>query len=290
MSKAIQVSSRGPGGPEVITDALRLSAKQFEDLLAQLDEASRSSAAAAGRVAERFIFEAREVILEVKHPGGSVAHFLIRPRNISEAGIGFLHGGFLYPQSRCAIVMARRGGDPLRAEGEIAWVRHVTGRVHEVGVRFDHPVDLDGILAERRMVGERNRGEAVEPRLRGRVLYVERSPQECKHLASLLHGLGLRVESESSAVKAVGWVTRKAYDLVLIGEAAEGAGAMELGRHIRESGYMGSLIALRGKDAALPDAEAVDSPFTACLEKMKTEAQALEALAPYLAEAARADP
>jgi hypothetical protein len=95
------------------------------------------------------------------------------------------------------------------------------------------------------------------------------------------------VESESSAVKAVGWVSRKAYDLVLIGDAAEGAGAMELGRHIRETGYKGALIALRGKDAAAPDADATDSPFTACMEKMRTEDQAVESLTPYLNEPER---
>ena len=281
MPEAIRLKSNKSSTSDV-TDALRLSPDQFNELLEQLDEAARMSPASADRNAERYIYEAEDVVLEVHHPGGSVGHFLIRPRNISDTGIGFLHGGFLYEKSTCSVVMFQKGGVPLRVVGTVMWVRHVTGRVHEVGVKFDTPIELDQVLTERKLIGERDRDENDKPKLAGRVLYVEKTPEDCKVLAMHLRRLGARLETETSAVKAVGWVKKNKYDLVLIGDAAEGASAIELAKHFRENGYKGTLLALTGKDQPPPDAKETESPFNNTIQRMYTEKQVLDRLSDYL--------
>lgn len=88
----------------------------------------------------------RKMALRVVHPGGTATSHLVRSRNLSVGGVGFLHGQFLYPQTACYVVLPTRWGENVILPGKVGWCRHVTGQSHEIGVRFDQVIQIDEFL------------------------------------------------------------------------------------------------------------------------------------------------
>ena len=88
----------------------------------------------------------RKMALRVQHPGGTATSHLVRSRNLSCGGVGFLHGQFLYPKTVCFIVLPTRWGENVILPGKVSWCRHVGGRSHEVGVCFDQVIQIDEFL------------------------------------------------------------------------------------------------------------------------------------------------
>ena len=73
---------------------------------------------------------------------GARSKFVVRPREISDGGLSFLHGGFLYPGSACTAILKTIDGEEVLVRGKIARCRVVRGRTHEVALRFDNPIDV----------------------------------------------------------------------------------------------------------------------------------------------------
>ncbi len=89
-------------------DSIRLSQQEQEEVLTALDSQTESPGVAELRCDERISYrKPGGVVVTLAHPGGTVAHFIVRPRNLSRFGIGFLHGGFLHEGSSC-----RHGSEP----------------------------------------------------------------------------------------------------------------------------------------------------------------------------------
>lgn len=86
--------------------------------------------------------------LRVTHPDNRVTSHLIRTRNLSVGGVSFIHGCFLYPQTRCYIALATKHGEGVALSGCVSWCRHVQGRGHEVGMRFDRVIQLDEFIED----------------------------------------------------------------------------------------------------------------------------------------------
>ena len=118
--------------------ALRLPASQQQEVLTML-KAREDRRHGKGRV--RFNPEV-ELLLEVSHPGGSNVAVRIYPRDLSERGMGFLLGNFLYPESTCSVMLRLLSGKAVSISGKVIRCELVRGRVHEVGMRFDQEVDV----------------------------------------------------------------------------------------------------------------------------------------------------
>lgn len=80
-------------------------------------------------------------ILQIENPGGSPAVSVVKSRNLSRTGIGFLHGQFVRPASACGITLLTIDGQWIRIWGTIVRCRRVSDGVHEVGVKFNQPID-----------------------------------------------------------------------------------------------------------------------------------------------------
>ena len=78
-------------------------------------------------------------------PGQQGLACLVHPRNIGELGIAFLHEAYVPDGARCLLTLPTTAGDYLQIEGDVVRCRHVRGRLHEVGVTFDQPIDPEKI-------------------------------------------------------------------------------------------------------------------------------------------------
>lgn len=96
------------------------------------------------RTHDRLAYEVvPEIVLDIQHPGGTTSSYLVQPRNISIGGMSLNHGGFIAPRTPCVVRLIDLDGQEFRVEGRVLGCRCVGGRLHDVGVSFNEPIELE---------------------------------------------------------------------------------------------------------------------------------------------------
>lgn len=131
-------------GKNTYIDSVRLTRAQFDEIL---DESQRSRCQAPSsnrrQKSRQNLTAVAGVLLEIEHPGGAVSRFIVRPRDISQTGMGFMHGGFLYKGSKVTITIVMMDREMIVLRGQVARCRHLKARIHEIGMSFAEPLDFD---------------------------------------------------------------------------------------------------------------------------------------------------
>ncbi|MDX2116758.1 MAG: PilZ domain-containing protein [Planctomycetota bacterium] len=128
-------------------DFLRLNEQERR---AALETIERRALSEPGRLSRR---EPRHRLLDVDRltvdigTGSSVCTALVVPRDVSDGGLSFLHGVFIYSGTHILIQLKTRDGEQMLVPGKVVRCTHVVGRVHEVGVKFDRPIDVAPFVA-----------------------------------------------------------------------------------------------------------------------------------------------
>ncbi len=128
----------------LFTNAIRTIRLSEADINAVFDrlDATETSGARDRRATPRYAYRAQMIIVELKQPGAKVASPFVCPtRNLSRGGLACLHGGFVHSNTRCLIHLQTLQGGLHAVAGSVVRCRHIQGNVHEVGVRFDEPLD-----------------------------------------------------------------------------------------------------------------------------------------------------
>lgn len=113
--------------------------------------------------------------VRVIHAAGGEATLRMAPRNISAGGVSVLHAAYLYPGSKCHVMLPDVNQVQNTLPGWIARCIHRFGPVHEIGIRFEEPIEIRKYVAT---VGGNapHTLNAVDPaRLRGRVVLIDPS-------------------------------------------------------------------------------------------------------------------
>jgi hypothetical protein len=144
----VQISE--PHGANCV-DTLRLSTRDWDQVQALMDlerEDGGFGTRDQRRDPRHAYLVGGSVLIEVMHPGGSRVRYLVRPRNLSRSGLGFLHGNFIYTGTRCVVMLLTRRGVSTPCTARVVRCRHIQGKVHGLGIKFDRPLDnLDDYLA-----------------------------------------------------------------------------------------------------------------------------------------------
>ncbi len=70
-------------------------------------------------------------------------YYRIIPIDLSEGGIGFIHGTFAYPGTQYSIILQKRDEEHfIEVPGQITRCQLITGRIHSVGLAFDCKIDI----------------------------------------------------------------------------------------------------------------------------------------------------
>ncbi len=129
--------------PEYV-DTVRISAKEWQNLLMRMEAERPSTDDLDRRQSERYRYwNLGGLMVEFEHPGGSVGKFLVQPRDLSEFGISFLHGSFVYQDTVVRLVLVSTLGVQTSVTGTIVRCRHIKGKVHEVGVKFLEAINVE---------------------------------------------------------------------------------------------------------------------------------------------------
>jgi len=128
-------------------DYLRLTEAERR---AALETIERRSLAEPGRLNRR---EPRHRLVDLDRlvvdlgNGASAISALVVPRDVSDGGLSFLHGVFVYSGTPVLVQLKTRDGEQMLVPGKVVRCTHVIGRVHELGVKFDRPIDVTPFIA-----------------------------------------------------------------------------------------------------------------------------------------------
>lgn len=123
-------------------DTLRISDREWRMMVSQMNRRPKGDGTEQ-REDERSLYTAQPLIrIDLTHPGGSPAKYLVRPNDLSAGGMSFLHGQFLYPGTVVEVELTDIDGETIFTPGEIVYCRLLRGMTHEVGIRFDSKIDL----------------------------------------------------------------------------------------------------------------------------------------------------
>ncbi len=78
------------------------------------------------------------------YPCGNSAPMILTTRDISNGGMGILHGSFVHPGSSCLLAIVGKDKAILcKLKGKVVRCTHVRGSVHDIGIKFDEEVRLE---------------------------------------------------------------------------------------------------------------------------------------------------
>ncbi len=198
---------------------LRINAREQDKILRLLDAEQNTSPHAVRRKSDRRpLPEGVGVTACITQPGGSSGHYLVRGLNLSDNGIGFIHGGFVHCGSRTVVTLITAEGERFSVNGTVKRCEYVTNGVHAVGVAFDAPFDLDGFLGgveDDAGAGTGKPAKTRSVRVQGRVLILDDSSAARRLTAYLLNRIGAAVVEAHELDEACRELLRQPFDLLL---------------------------------------------------------------------------
>jgi len=266
-------------------ETLRISDRDKQKLV---DGVNQSGGQAVGqeRRALRVQYTEAKAVLNLHNETGGSTRLAVVPRNLSRRGMAFVHGRFIYVDSRCEVMLKTLAGEWHTLQGVIRNCRHVSGIVHEVAVVFDEAIDLSEFVhlsPEEEMIHlqelaadlPEDSGEAVK-RIAGTVLVVDDFPTDRKLFGLWLGRAGFETLSASTAAEAKNQAAQRNLDLAVIDLRLGGEDGLELVRELRASGFGAPIIAVSADDADKAADPATQAGANAFLTKPFTAEQLLE--------------
>lgn len=220
-----------------------------QELLDRLDRHASSEEAlrrdrANKRKDPRWPYRQNDIEVTVEHPAGGVSRLLLASRNLSAGGIAFIHGGFVYPRSRCKMSLIRLDGQNQLLTGTIVNCRHVQGLLHEIGLKFDRRIDPHQFvrLAVTHTVAPTDRVELSD--LHGRILLVDSSEADRALLAYHLRGSGIKLIPVGTPGAALDTVKQHIIDIIMTELHVDGHDGVDLISRIRATKFRGPIVAI----------------------------------------------
>lgn len=129
-------------------DSLKLSSSEWTKLQHDLDKQNTTPESEQRHSAVRTSMkDGALALLRILTESSQAPHFRIRCRNISSTGIGFMHGQFIHPGTEVEIIFITQKREGVIVNGKVIRAQLVDGHIHNLGVQFDEPIDLDEIVA-----------------------------------------------------------------------------------------------------------------------------------------------
>lgn len=239
-----------PDQNQQFVDTLRMSEKDQQGILDSLNGRGGDLQSNDNRSEDRLAYSTRGVLVQMRHPGGSVATYMVRPRNLSRGGIAFLHGSFCYTGTACTLTLRTLENETARVRGKVVRCTLVQGSVHEVAVQFEEPIEVYQFVQAVR-VGAAATESRELPKLRGSVLFASACIDDRELFAFLGQSLGLTVDSAESGENALQFTIAKRFELVVVDQSATRIGEDSTLAKLKENGWSGQAIAVIGE----PDEE-----------------------------------
>ena len=267
-------------------ETLRISERDKQKLVSTVNEAGEKPVAKERRALRVQYNEAQAVLTLHMETGGST-RLAVVPRNLSRRGLAFVHGRFVYVDTRCEVALKSLAGEWVTLTGVVRNCRHVSGIVHEVAVVFEEAIDLAAFVhltAEEEMIhlqelaADHSESAGAEVnQIAGSALVVDDFPTDRKLFGLWLSRSGFETHSASDAGEAQKLVGQSNFDLAVIDLRLNGEQGIQLIQALRGAGFTSPIIAISAKDGEEVAEQATEAGANQFLAKPFTAEQLLEA-------------
>lgn len=285
----------GPGrrtvapSPAERTNTLGLTASSLDSLLDLLEASNPTKGSSHKREFVRWPFRQPSVALKLFHPGGSAVTMRVACRNVSCGGAGLLHAAFVHPGSKCTLQLPRRSGEMVEVAGRVVRCKHVVRMIHELGVKFDAPLDVRQFMPAEATAEAFSR-ELVRPDdLRGCVLLIDDAKLQHKFIGHQLRETQLRLRTASTMEEGI-VLAKEGCDVVLTDYHLPDGTGVDLIQRLRDAGVTTPVIIHTCDDTPATREKAMRARPDGFLIKPVPQAKLLQAVAEFLGHSAEATP
>lgn len=260
-------------------NSLGLTQAQLDAILDHLDGAS--SPTHHKRQCSRRSFRRMSVVVVVDQPGGRSA-ITVACRNISRGGMSFLHSSYLHIGAPCIAILKHHQKGDTQVPGVIARCRHIDRTIHEMGVRFNKPINLPDYVDVDRL-DEQFSFENVDPKsLSGKLLVVADYSIDRSLIRHQLEGTQIDASYANTLDEGVRLAEIGRYDLLLFDFDLGVRTGIELLSAVRERGIIAPAILMSADTSFAARRFLREAHTDAFLSKPTTRSRLLQALAEFL--------
>ncbi len=210
---------------------LRVSPAAIESWLNRLDRQTRSPSGIDQRVAPRYHYRGYALTVEFPVDDDTAVVHTVAPRNLSRQGIGFLAGQFVYPRIPCRVTLHSPFQRADVISGTVKRCRYLlgSGSLHEVGVEFDHPLDVAVFTPHARTVS----------------VLLAAPPGPIPQLVQrFLRSSNTDLTCTTAPYETLRRAAARDFDLILIDLDGACLDPFDLIRRLRDDGYIGPVVGL----------------------------------------------
>lgn len=266
-------------GPSGRNNTLNLSADQLNQIMDDLDEASAGGS--ARRNHSRISFRKPALEVEVYQPSGGSVNFCVACRNLSRGGMSVVHSSYMHVGTKCRIQMLHKTEGEKWLKGEVVQCRHVTGRVHDVGLRFAQEVDVNDFIRLDPLSNNFSLENVDPDKLDGRILLVTANDIDRKLIEVYLSETSLKMVHVAGYDEVLAQFTEP-FDAVLCDFDMDTAAASEGVQGMRSAGHAVPVIAIAGDLSEATKAAIRESRASALVPKPIERNALLRALAEFI--------
>lgn len=231
---------------------IRLNNASIQKILEQLDKVESASADGSAE-SGCFPYRDSDCVMQLASPsGGSPTSYQVPTRHISNTGISFLHGSFLYAGACCVMRLTTIYKTTRDVPAQIVRCEYVSTGVHEVIGKFLKPIEVSQYCLDAAGC---------------RVLIADDNESIIRFTDSVLKKLNVQCESVKDGQAAVDRALTNVYDLVLLDIEMPVLDGFQAVRKLRDAGYVGNIVAVTGKTAPDDEQRCLDAGFSSYLPK-----------------------
>lgn len=224
----------------------RLTIVEAQTALQQMDNAAKPADAKARRM--RIPYTDQQVVLETEEGAGRKIRQALQGRNLSTFGLAAMHPQFVHSGRRCVVYLdSLETNAPVAIPAKIGRCRFVGGRVHEVAIRFEAPIDVRHFIRlnaadTRKYAAERKADNLETPetaaakpaRASGSALVVEDFESNRQLYAMWLGKIGLNALKAANSAQAEQILAEHPVNLILVdAQLGENDNGLVLARRLR---------------------------------------------------------
>lgn len=267
-------------GDSTPQNTVRMDASRLERFLNARESEKGKNSASPRRDFVRWSFQAISVPLTVTYAGGTTATMHVACRDLSAGGIGILHSAYMHVGTVCSVALRTVHGQLRTIDGRVVRCVHVSGTIHEIGVKFDKPIETKDFVQLDPFANGFSL-ETVNPeKLHGTVLYLEDSPLDQSLVRHFLRQTQIElmvVETVEEAIKRVSDA-----DLVLCDYHLKGENGADFVRQARDQGISQPILIVTADTSASTREQMVKANASAFVTKPVAQETLFRALAEFM--------
>ncbi|MEM9064420.1 MAG: response regulator [Planctomycetota bacterium] len=227
-------------------NSIGISGSALDRLLDQFDGSGENIS--PRREFVRRAYRKHGIMIRVAQLSGLDVTLRVACRNLSRGGMSVLHNAYLHPGSRIAAALPHPIERFIKVTGTVVRSTHRTGTVHEIGIKFDEPID-PGEFIRTDDPGDGFALEHVDTELLvGSLLHLDDSELDRRIVQHYLRDTQLRIRAAATVDEGLE-IAAEGVDLILSDYYLEEETSERLISDLRTSGNQTPIIVVSGDNS-----------------------------------------